>query len=198
MFFFIFFKKIHYCKYYCSYIFYWPTSTVLIKLFFKFINKCQTEILRCLTRKLCTHFMYKNYTRCMQLIYTKCIQNVYISTNFCIHFVNKIKRTMAANFLYKMSTKVSQNVGYILYTNIMYTFCIHQFWSTKCAHHKNYVFNLYTKFIQNVSTNNCMLNQPHISAYFDPFVVHFLVNHCTQLRLETCWLSMEVSIKSMD
>ena len=23
---------------------------------------------------------------------------------------------------------------------------------------------------------------------FLPFVVHFLVNHCKQLRLETCWL----------
>ena len=29
---------------------------------------------------------------------------------------------------------------------------------------------------------------PFISTYFDPFVGHFLVNLCKQLRLETCWL----------
>ena len=47
------------------------------------------------------------YTFCMQKLYkmyTKCIQNVYmqnayhILTNFCIHFVYKIKRTMPAKF----------------------------------------------------------------------------------------------------
>ena len=32
-------------------------------------------------------------------MYTKCTQNVYhISTNFCIYFVYKIKKTMAAKF----------------------------------------------------------------------------------------------------
>ena len=56
------------------------------------------------TRKLCIHFVYKNYTRCIYLMHTKCIQNVYmqnayhILTNFCIHFVYKIKRTMPAKF----------------------------------------------------------------------------------------------------
>ena len=38
-----------------------------------------------------------------------------------------------------------------------------------------------------------MQNRSLISTYFDPFVVHFLVNHCKQLglRLETCWLITE-------
>ena len=58
-------------------------------------------------------------------MYTKCIQNVYqILTNFCIHFVYKIKRTMAAAFC--IQNVFCGNVGYILYTNILYTFCIHQ------------------------------------------------------------------------
>ena len=33
--------------------------------------------------------------------------------------------------------------------------------------------------------NGCL-----ISTYFVPFVVHFLVIHRIQLRLETCWLIM--------
>ena len=35
-----------------------------------------------------------------------------------------------------------------------------------------------------------MENESLISAYFDPVIVHFLVNHFKQLRLETCWLIM--------
>ena len=59
----------------------------------------------------------------------------------------------------------------------------------KSIHHKD-VYNLYTEFMQNVDINNCMQNGSLILKYFDPFVVHFLVNHCKQLRLETCWLMM--------
>ena len=33
-----------------------------------------------------------------------------------------------------------------------------------------------------------MQNGSLILKYFDPLVVHFLFNHCKQLRLETCWL----------
>ena len=33
-----------------------------------------------------------------------------------------------------------------------------------------------------------MQNGSLISTYFDPFVVHFLVNHCKQLRHEPYWL----------
>ena len=32
----------------------------------------------------------------------------------------------------------------------------------------------------------CRMNP--FSTYFDPFVVHFQVNHCKQLRRETSWL----------
>ena len=105
------------------------------------------------TRKLCIYFVYKNCTRCIQLMYTKCIQNLskmYTTfwQNFFIHFVYKIRRTMPAkfciqnvykslskcgiNFVYKhfvyiLYTKVCRNVGYILYSNILYTFSIATF-----------------------------------------------------------------------
>ena len=88
------------------------------------------------TRKLCIHFVYKNCTRCMQLMYTKWMQNVYhISTNLCIHFVYKIKRTMPAKFciqnLYKSLLKcgihfVYEHFVYILYTSIL-MYKIHTF-----------------------------------------------------------------------
>ena len=107
---------------------------------------------------------------------TKYIQNVYhISTNFCVHFVYKIKRIMADKFciqnLYKSLSKCGIHFVYKHFVYILY-------WSTRSAdlHHKNYVYNLYTKFIQNVYTNNCMQNGSHISTYFDPFVVHFLAS----------------------
>ena len=39
---------LNFCKYWDTYIFCWPTSSFFNKkLFFKFINKCQTEILGC-------------------------------------------------------------------------------------------------------------------------------------------------------
>ena len=60
---------------------------------------------------------------------------------------------------------------------------IHQFWSIKSAYHKVYVYNFYTEFIQNLCTNKCMQNGFHISTHFYLFVVHFLTNHCIQLRL---------------
>ena len=133
------------------------------------------------TWKLCVHFEYKNCTRCIQLMYTKCIQNVCkMYTTFWQAFMY---------ILYTISKELCQlNFVYKMYTDILYTFCIHQFWSTKSVHHKHYVYSLYTNFIQNVYTNNCMQNGSLISIYFDPFVVHFLVNHCKQLTLETCWL----------
>ena len=157
------------------------------------------------TRKLCIHFVYINCTRCMQLMYTQCIHNVHkmytiFRQNFCTHFVYKTKRTMPVKFC--------PNVVYILYTNILYTKCIQKFvkmWDTFCVQTfcihfvyinsdllKAYIINiLYTICIQNLYkmyTNNCLQNGSLISTYFDPFVVHFLVNHCKQLILETCWL----------
>ena len=111
------------------------------------------------TRKLCIHFVYKIvqdvYNWCIQNVYkmyTICIQNLYhISTNFCLNFVYKIKRTMPANFyrqnvykslskcgihfVYKSLSKCGINLVYIfLYINsdlqkvciinIMYTISI--------------------------------------------------------------------------
>ena len=131
------------------------------------------------------------YTTCRQTLYTFCIHARYI-------------------FYDKIYTKVCRNVVHILHTNILHTFCIQKFvemWDTffiqtfcmhfvyincdipKSVHHKHFVYNLHTKSIQNAYINNCMHNGSLISTtYFDPFVVHFPVNHCKQLRLETCWL----------
>ena len=103
-------------------------------------------------------------------MYTKCIQNVYhIFANLCIDFVCKIKRTMPAkfyiqnlykslskcgiHFVYILYLKVCQNMGYILYANISYSFCIQKFvkiWDTFCVKTFciHFVYILYTKYIQ--------------------------------------------------
>ena len=97
----------------------------------------------------CIQKFYKMYTTDVYKMYAKFKQNVYhISRKFCIHFVFKIKRTMPAkfyiqnvyknwlkfgihfvypHFVYILYTKVCRNVGYILYTNILYTFSIATF-----------------------------------------------------------------------
>ena len=118
---------------------------------------------------------------------------------FCIHFIYKSLWKCGIHFVYKhfvyiLFKKCIQKFDEIwdifcIQTFYLYTFCIHQFWSTKSVHHKHFVYNLYTKFIQNVCTNNCMQNGsiPYFNI-FDLFVVQFIVNHCGQLRLETCWL----------
>ena len=137
------------------------------------------------------------HKKCAYILYTTDVYKMYakFQQTFADLLYTKSKELCQLNFVYTMWTKVCRNVGYILYTNSLYTICIHQFWSTECVHHKHCVYNLYTKFMQNVCTNNCIKNRSLISTFFDPFVVHFQVNHCKQLclRLETCWL-----IKSMD
>ena len=56
-------------------------------------------------------------------ICTKCIQNISrILTNFCLHFVYKIKRTMAAKSCMQKACKSLSKCGYILHI-----LCIHQF-----------------------------------------------------------------------
>ena len=70
------------------------------------------------------------YTTYVYKMYTKCVQNVnHISTNFCIHFVNKIKRTMAAKFciqnVYKSLSKCGIYFVYVLDISILiYKKCI--------------------------------------------------------------------------
>ena len=123
-------------------------------------------------------------------MYTKCIQNItHILTNLCIHFVYKIKRTMAAKFciqnVYKSLSKCGMHFIYILYTSIL----IYKKCTSRNLCIQNYEINMYTKFIQNVYTNNCIQNGSHISTYFDSFNVLFLVNIAYKLRLGTCWLS---------
>ena len=106
----------------------------------------------------------------------------------CIPYFDKI-------FVHILYTKPKE-LCLLNFVEMWYTFCIQTF----CIHFvyinsdllKAYIINiLYTICIQNLYkmyTNNCLQNGSLISTYFDPFVVHFLVNHCKQLILETCWL----------
>ena len=58
----------------------------------------------------------------------------HISSNFCIHAIYKIKRTMPAKFCIQMFPKICRNVESILCT-ILYTFCIQKFvqmWDAFC------------------------------------------------------------------
>ena len=73
-----------------------------------------------------------------------------IYTKFCWNMGYILYTNISYTFGIQNDTKICQNMEYILYTNILYTFCTHQFWSTKSVYHKHYVYNLYTKFIQNV------------------------------------------------
>ena len=78
-------------------------------------------------RKACIQFVYKNCTRCIQLMYTRYIQNVsHISTNFCIQNVYKIKRTMAVKICIQNVYKRLLKCG-IHFVFIVYTFCIREF-----------------------------------------------------------------------
>ena len=82
--------------------------------------------------------MYSKYTQ-------KCIPH--FDKNFCILFVNKIY------------IKFCRNVGYILYTDILYSLHFAYINSDlQKIYHKTYVYNLYSKLMQNVYTNKCMQN----------------------------------------
>ena len=115
-----------------------------------------------------------------------CIQSLYKSLSKCgIHFVYK-------HFLNILYTKCIQKFVEIWDTFCIQTFCIH-FVYINSDLQKVYIMNIiYIQFVYKIHTechtNNCMQNGSFISTYFDLFVVHFLVNPCKQLRLETCWL----------
>ena len=93
----------------------------------------------------CIQKLHKMYTTDVYKMYTKFKQNVYhVLTNFFIHFVYKIRRTMPAKFciqnVYKSLSKcglyfVYKHFVYILYSYILYTKCIQkivQSWNTFC------------------------------------------------------------------
>ena len=93
--------------------------------------------------KFCIQKLCKMYTTDVCKMYTRCIQNVsHISTNFSIHFVYKIKRTMAVKIriqnVYKSLSKCGIHFVYIN-SDLQKVYIL-----------KNYVYNLYTKYMQNV------------------------------------------------
>ena len=107
-----------------------PRLSVLIKYIFNFFGRyrCQNESSRMeIVCTFCIQKLYKMYTTDVYKIYTRYVQNTsQILTNFCIHFVHKIKRTMAVKIsmpnVYKRLSKCGIHFVYTLYT-----FCIHEF-----------------------------------------------------------------------
>ena len=121
-------------------------------------------------------------------MYTICIQNLYhISTNFCLNFVYKIKRTMPANFyrqnVYKSLSKCGINFVYKSLSkygiNLVYIFlCINSDLQKVCI-----INIMYTISIQN---SYRMYTE---WTPFQPILTRLLCS--SQLiiaRLETCWL----------
>ena len=98
---------------------------------------------------------------------------------FCIYFV------------YILYPKFIQKFVEMWDTFCIQTFSIHFVYisfDVQKVYIINIIYNLCKKFTLNVYANNCIQNGSLISTYFDPFVLHFLDNHCIQIRLETCWL----------
>ena len=98
---------------------------------------------------------------------------------FCIYFV------------YILYAKCKQKFVEMWDTFCIQTFSIHFVYisfDVQKVYIINIIYNLCKKFTLNVYANNCIQNGSPISTYFDPFVLHFLDNHCIQIRLETCWL----------
>ena len=66
--------------------FYWPTSTVFFNnLLFKFMNKCQKEMVRCAppSSHVCDFFNNRKSTVCNLLFFTVVRQGNNLSTIFC-------------------------------------------------------------------------------------------------------------------
>ena len=118
------------------------------------------------TRKMCIHFAHKNCTR---YIHNWCIQNVYhISTNFFIHLVCKIERTMPDMPELILYTKCIQKFVKMWGTFCIQTFCIHfvyLFWSTKSVHHKHYIY-----------TNSYRMYEEIVVCRMDPLFQHILTH----------------------
>ena len=142
------------------------------------------------------------YTKLVQDVYNWCIQNVYhISTNFCIHFVYKIKRTTPAKFcmqnVYKSLLKCGIYYVYKHFVYILYTFCIQKcvkicdtfcktfvkMWDTFCIYFVfinsdllkariiNIIYKFYTKLIQNVYIQIIVCR---MDALFQHILTHLL------------------------
>ena len=121
-------------------------------------------------------------------MYTICIQNLYhISTNFCLNFVYKIKRTMPANFYRQNVYKSLSKCGiHFVYKSL-----------SKCGINLVYIFLCINSDLQKVCIINIMYtisiqNSYRMYTEWTPFQ-HILTRLLcsSQLiiaRLETCWL----------
>ena len=148
------------------------TCTILAKittrispLFSSFAVESITEI-----NYTCIKKLQKMYATDLCKIYTKCIPNLHKLLYTWIHFVYKIKRTMAAEFskqnLYKSLLKCGVNFVYILYTSILfYKKCtLSCVWQTSFKMWYNKYMTVY-------------MQKAHLfSTYLDLFIVHFLGN----------------------
>ena len=88
------------------------------------------------------------YTTDVLKMYAECIQNVcHISTNFCIHFVYKIKKTMPAKFYIQNVYKSLSKCG----THFVYNYCAYILYTPILMYIKVYIINtMYTICIQNL------------------------------------------------
>ena len=121
-------------------------------------------------------------------MYTICIQNLYhISTNFCLNFVYKTKRTMPANFyrqnVYKSLSKCGIN---FVYKSL-----------SKCGINLVYIFLYINSDLQKVCIINIMYtisiqNSYRMYTEWTPFQDILTRLLCSSqfiiARLETCWL----------
>ena len=99
----------------------------------------------------------------------------------------KLKEQWQLNFIYKMFTDICWDVGYILYI-----FCIHFAYINSDLQKVCKIIIMYIIFIQNsyriyIQIIVCKMDNL-FQQYFDPFIVHFLVDHCMQLKIENQWL----------
>ena len=139
-----------------------------------FVSKVYTKVCRSVVYIFYTNIFYTFYIqKFVQLWDTFCIHSVYISNTKCTQtFVEMWDtfciQTFCVYFVYINSDLLK---AYII--NIMYTICVQK------------SYKIYIQIIVSL-----------IWIYFDSFFVHFLVNHCKQLRLETCWLIMGSTYQS--
>ena len=106
------------------------------------------------TQKLYIHFVYKNFIRCMYttdvckmyttfqqtfvyILHTKSKEPYQLNFAYKMHIYKSLSK-YGIHFVYILSAKVCQNVGNILYANILHTFCI------------LFVYKMYTKVCWNV------------------------------------------------
>ena len=131
------------------------------------------------------------YTFCIQQdVCNCCIQNLYAFRQTFVYILyTKLKELCQLNFVYKMYTKGSRNMGYISYTSILYVFCIQTFaemWNilytnilyTFCI---NFVYKKYRKGgIRFAMQTSCMYFVYNNSDLQKVYIINIICTICIQ------------------